>query len=120
MRIRNKYLRNRLVKTKARQRTKKFLKDGEFSFKAYMPYMIWRNKPYGYDEQLKDHQEYIDEYWVRNLTDGGPGLHAPRWYRNIYQRSYRRQVKKSITKIMQGEEDIEIPTIKYNADWDWF
>lgn len=120
MRIKHKYLRNRLVKTNTRKRVKAFV-GGEFSYKAYCPSWIYSNpEKYSSEAQLKDHQKYIDEWWVRGIISGGKGYHAPKWYRKVYERAERRAIKVSISKIMNGYEDIEMPYFRHEADWDWF
>jgi len=122
MRIQHKYIRNLLAKIKARNRAKKFV-GGEFSYKASYPH--WNNGLIycSTDEQIKDHQKWIDEYWVRYLIKGGKGAHAPRRYKIHIERKERRAVKNSIAKIIQNADkadDITIPTFIHQADWSWF
>lgn len=122
MRIKHKYLRNRLAKIKARNRIKKFV-GGEFSLKCFFPW--WRigllfNSA---DEQIKDHQKWIDEYWVRYLLKGGKGAHAPKNFKKDFEHRERRAVQKQLDQMMKNidnVEDIDIPFFKHQADWDWF
>jgi hypothetical protein len=117
MRISNKYLRNRLAKTKARKKAKRL--HGEFSYKAYMPYgwfgTFWKS----HDEQIKDRQDYLDRLAI-DFSSGGKSCHAKKWFKKEIERCNRRQVKASINKICKGYDDVEIPTFKYDADWEWF
>jgi hypothetical protein len=117
MRIKHKYLRNRLVKSKARNKAKRL--HGEFSLKAYMPYSIYGSWYRSYENQLKDRQEYLDDLAIIN-SSGGHRFHAPKHFKRPFERSQRRKVKITIHQICNGDEELEIPIFKYNADWEWF
>ncbi len=125
MRIKNRYLRNRLVKTLTRNRVIKFV-GGEFSHKLCCPFwgfgFVKRWDP---EEQLKEHQKHIDEWWVRGILNGKRSghYHAPKWYKNQIEKRERRQVKKVIDKMIQDIDNVDsytIPNFKQDADWDWF
>lgn len=122
MRIKNRYQRNRLAKTKARNRVKKFV-GGEFSLKCFCPWSYYGLRSEDAKEQIKDHSKWIDTFWVRYLINGGKGMHAPRWYKNSIERSERRAVQQAITRMMKSVDDvddIDVPTFIHQADWDWF
>lgn len=125
MRIKNKYLRNRLVKTLTRKRVKKFL-GGEFSHKLFCPWWCFGfEKTWTPEEQLKDHQEHIDEWWVRGILNGKRSghYHAPKWYKIPYKRRERRLVKKVLDRMTKDVDNVDgynIPSFKQDADWDWF
>lgn len=124
MRIKNKYLRNRLAKIKARKRAVKFV-GGEFSYKCFFPYWFHGVKYSTCDQQIKDHSQHIDEWWVRGLLNGhGRGhWHAPKWYKKSIERRERRKVQKIIKKMMYNIEDVDdviVPTFIHQADWGWF
>jgi hypothetical protein len=124
MRIKNKYLRNRLFKTLTRNRVKQFI-GGEFSYKQHCPWWsLGLFKNYTSEEQLKDHQNHIDEWWVRGILNGKKGgYHAPKWYRSATERRQRRKVKKVIDKMTENIDNVDdyvIPNFKQDADWDWF
>lgn len=124
MRIKNKYLRNRLVKTLTRNRVKKFI-GGEFSIKCLCPW--WRFgffRDYDAEQELKNHQEHIDKWWVRGILSGKKSghFHAPKSYKFKSERKHRRAVKKVIDKMIQDVDNVDgytIPNFKQDADWDW-
>ena len=114
MRIKHKYIRNRLAKIKARNRVKKFV-GGEFSIKCYCPYWYKGLQYSSFEQQIIDHNKFIDEYWVRNLVSGGKRQHAPKWLRNNTEHCERRTIKQAITKILKSVENVEIPTFNSPA-----
>ncbi len=120
MRIKHKYHRNRLFKRNARKKMVNYL-GGEFSHKTFFPYCSWGHFTESYEEQLKRHQDWIN-LRSRHLDKGNHRgyYHAPKWFRNRIERDERRCVKRHLVKMMNGFEDVEIPTFKHNADWSWF
>lgn len=125
MRIKNKYLRNRLVKTLTRNRVKKFI-GGEFSRKYCCPWWsLGLFKGWDLEQQIEYHQKHIDEWWVRGILNGQDSghYHAPKWYKKIIERRQRRKVKKVIDKMTENVDNVDsydIPSFKQDADWDWF
>lgn len=124
MRIKNKYLRNRHARIKAWNKAKKIV-GGEFSQKWSNPYWFHGMKYASVEEQQKDHAEWIKEGWVRGFLSGKQRgyYHAPKWYKKIIERQERRQVKKSIDKMIKNIDNVDgctIPNFKHHADWDWF
>ena len=111
MRIKNKYLRNRLVKIKARNRAKKFV-GGEFSLKCSCYWWYYGLRCGSPEEEIKDHQKWIDDFWVRYLINGGKGVHGPKEYRQLIERCKRHSVKQVInemTKDIENVDDMNIP-----------
>jgi len=118
MRIKHKYLRNRLFKHKCWHKAKSIV-GGEFSYKTLFPY--WR---YGFisqpwEEQLKEHQESIRKQAMSFESGDKPWHKSPKWFRKPYNRKERRIVNNILTRMTKGDILLEIPKFVYNADWDW-
>lgn len=119
MRIKNKYLRNRLAKQKAWNKAKRLL-GGEFTYKAFMPY-YWFGRAAYLDVclQFERHREDITRH-ARILLGGGKmWFKSPKWFRKPYIRKERRKTHQVLVKMMQGDLDAEVPVFKHDADWDW-
>ena len=117
MRIKNKYLRNRLVKFKARNRAKKFV-GGEFSIKCSCPWWYYGLRCGSPEEEIADQQKWIDDFWVRYLINGGKGANGPKEHRQIIERGQRHMVKQvlhEMTKDINNVDDMNIPHIKEPA-----
>ena len=118
MRIKNKYLRNRLFKIKSRKRAKT-IAGGEFSYKSYCPYGRNGVNYYDWIEQLKAHQKSIDDH-TRMLCNGKkPWYNSPKWFRKTYTRKERRKIGAVLHSILNGDLELEFPTFKQDANWDW-
>ncbi len=123
MRIKNKYLRNRHARNKAWNRAKKIV-GGEFSQKFSNPYWFHGKKYATVDEQLRDHQTWISEWWVRGFLSGQKEgrCNSPQWYRQIIERRERRLVKIALDRMLKdvnNVDDYDIPCYNHDANWDW-
>jgi hypothetical protein len=125
MRIKHKYLRNRLYKNKARKRAFK-LQGGEFSHKWSCPWWCYGiSDQFSVENQIKDHRESVEKYWVRSFLNGiDRGFHhAPKYERTFRKRWEKRAVKKEIDKMMKdihNADEYDIPVSKKDADYHWF
>lgn len=123
MRIKNKYIRNRLSRVKHW----KSVRNRNHPFVTLCPYRIdvapsayWvRN--WDTEEQIKSHFEWIDEQ-ARAIESGHHRsfFHAPKHYRQRLWKLRKAQEKVVMAKIRQGDYDAEMPTFKQDADWLWF
>jgi hypothetical protein len=126
MRIKNKYLRNRLFKNKAWNRAKN-IEGGEFSRKYFTPYWFHEGefiKISSVEEQHQSHINWIKE-WVYTFVNGGKRgtRHANKTFRKNIERCERHKVKNVISKILKDVNNVDeydIPQFKHDADWDWF
>lgn len=119
MRIKNKYLRNRLFKQKAWNRAKKIL-EGEFSIKigCISPY----ESKMGYTVEYfkKCHRDYIKELSMVFENGCHTGVrHAPKYYKKLLRKKIKAKQKQILIKLL-NDEDVSFDPIKRDADWDWF
>lgn len=127
MRIKNRYLRNKHARNKARKKIIKATYGGEHSYKYVCPYTLYHeicNISYDIEQQKKWHNETI-EWKLRGRLNGfhRGSVHAPRWYRNIYHKKHKRAVKQILGEIIKNvdyTDDTIIPKMKLDADWDFF
>ena len=115
MRNPNKYQRNKAAKLKARRRAFK-LKGGPHSIKSWCPSPYYNFVNYTHEEQLKNHKEFIETFYVRGFLNGfsRDSLHTPKWLKKSFERSERHRTK------IELETGKEITFYKHDADSHWF
>jgi hypothetical protein len=117
MRIQNKYIRNRCFRNKAW----KTIRDQSHPFKTYAPYYIYGTKYYSFEDQVKQNFEWIAEQ-ARAMESGHHRsfFHAPKHYRKILWKQRKAQERSVMTRIRNGDHELESPKFKRDADWLWF
>jgi hypothetical protein len=120
MKIKHKYLRNRLFKIKSRNRAKHIV-GGEFTFKTYFPFFYGKYTNNSPEEQLKRHQEYID-WWAYIFVNGitPSSIHAPSDSRRGASRKTRAAYHRCLKKINDGYTDVEFPQFRHDIDYYYF
>lgn len=123
MRIKNKYIRNRIFRAKHWKK----IRNRNHPYETFCPYRIdraschyWEGQ-YDTEDQVKRHFEWI-AIQSRGVESGHHyGLfHAPKHFRKTLWKQRKAQEKVLLARIRQGNYDAEIPNFKKDADWLWF
>lgn len=121
MRIKNKYLRNRHFRTKNWKRIRKT----KHPFETYCPYNYYcgeyrTNPAYSYESQVKRNFELIDiEAW--GLESGANVFYnSPASFRRLLNKARKAAERKVMSKIRQGNYELEMPYFKKDANWLYF
>lgn len=116
MRIENKYLRNRHFRNKHWKR----VRATELPHRTFMPYNheSWDSSA---EAQVIYHFEFIEKR-ARVIENGSncSWNHAPKHFRQMLNRSRKAKVNAVMSKVRNGDYEVEFPTFKRDADWLYF
>jgi hypothetical protein len=117
MRIKNKYLRNRIFRSKNFNR----IRRKEHPYCCSVPWSIDGKIYYPIEEQIEYHFKWINQQ-ARAFENGCHSgvFHATSSYRRIHNQSFKAKEQSALAKINRGNYDIEFPIFKKNADWYYF
>jgi hypothetical protein len=117
MRTENKYNRNRAFRTKCWKR----MRNITHPYETLCPHSIYGIGIWSYEEQVQSHFEWIGirAKALENGVDGG-FFHATSSFRRSRNKQYKAKERSAMQKIRNGNYDIEVPTFKKDADWDFF
>jgi hypothetical protein len=116
MRIKNKYIRNRIFRAKHWKR----IRSTEHPYRTYDPYNIYSISYTSYEEQIKRHFEDIT-LQARAIENGRhSGHHATSLFRRNLNREYKAKEKTVLSRIRKGDYDVEFHKFKKDAEWLWF
>jgi hypothetical protein len=115
MRIKNKYLRNRIIHNKFWNR----IRQRHQPYKTIMPWFWDGSERYNADEQIKNHFDNIKRE-VRGLENGHNWVffkNASSGYRRMINKERKAQERHALAKIRNGNYDIEFPRFRKDAAW---
>ncbi len=112
MRISNKYIRNRVYRSKHWNRIRHLTNPFEYTHGNWYCTTA---------EQIKNHFEWIDQQ-ARAIENGThrQWVHAPKHFRKTIWQERKSQERVVMARIRQGDYDAEMPKFKRDADWLWF
>jgi hypothetical protein len=117
MRTENKYNRNRAFRIKYWKR----MRNITHPYETYCIYDRYGYHGRSYEEQVQSHFEWIGirARALENGVDAG-FFHATSSFRRSRNKQYKAKERSAMQKIRNGNYDIEVPTFKRDADWDFF
>lgn len=117
MRTENKYNRNRAFRIKCWKR----MRNITHPYETYCPWSIYGYYMSSYEEQVQSNFEWIG-IRAKALENGVEGgfFHATSSYRRSINKVRKAKERSAMQKIRNGNYDIEIPTFKRDADWNFF
>lgn len=118
MKIKNKYIRNRIYKTKHFKR----MRSIKNPYRTRMPMIIYGSVERTYNEQVESNLQEIQED-ARGLENGCKSgrYHASSEFKKMLNQQLKARERAALQKLKNGDdEDVVFPIFKKNADWLYF
>jgi hypothetical protein len=116
-RISNKFVRNKIYRSKHWKR----VRAKEHPHETYCHWLFPNSTIWNVEKQIKDNFENIDEQ-ARRIENGSHRSfeHAPSYYRRKLNRKRKAKERNALNKIKNGNYDVEIPVFRKDANWLYF
>jgi hypothetical protein len=117
MRIKNKYIRNRVFRSKHWN----CIRSKSHPYETFMPSYFNSKIHYTFEEQVKSNFEWIIQQ-SRALENGGHSgmFHSTSSFRRIINRERKAKERNVMARLRRGDYDVEFPKFKRDADWLYF